>query len=317
MMNICRYTPDRKTEWDHFVKMSKNGTFLFLRAYMDYHSDRFLDHSLMYYDERGHLKAIMPANEKANALYSHQGLTYGGLILPAKTHITEVGQMFEATIHYLREHGMTEWYYKQMPSVYHTIPAEEDEYWLWRYHAETIACNMMTAIDLRSKMDIVSARKRTYLSKLTKEGYTLDLGSPITDFWPILEENLMERFHATPVHSLQEILMLQERFPQSIVCCTVRNPEGSVVAGTLLFITDRVVRTQYISASPEGKKCNALDFLMLSLVKEYRQKQGYHYFEFGTSMADDGISLNEGLILQKEGFGGRSIACKTYKMQTI
>jgi hypothetical protein len=31
-------------------------------------------------------------------------------------------------------------------------------------------------------------------------------------------------------------------------------------------------------------------------------------------MAEDGINLNEGLILQKEGFGGRAVACKIYSI---
>ena len=55
MISICRYTQDKHTQWDDFVKVSKNGTFLFLRAYMDYHSDRFQDHSLMFYNEKNRL----------------------------------------------------------------------------------------------------------------------------------------------------------------------------------------------------------------------------------------------------------------------
>lgn len=311
-MDIIRYTPDRQNEWDDFVRVSKNGTFLFMRSYMDYHSDRFTDHSLMFCNDKGKLMALMPANEVGNVLWSHQGLTYGGLILPIKAHIADVGQIFEATLHYLHELGMKGWYYKQIPSVYHAIPSGEDDYWLWRNDAATVACNMMTAIDLQNDTDITSPRKRTYSSKLTKQGYTIDYNAPIESFWPILEDNLMKRFHATPVHSLTEIKMLKDRFPENITCCTVSNPEGTVVAGTLLFVSDNVVRTQYISASYEGKRCNALDLLMLQLVSKYRKEQRQRYFEFGTSMADDGTELNDGLILQKEGFGGRSIACKTY-----
>ena len=64
MISISRYTQYKQTEWDDFVKVSKNGTFLFLRAYMDYHSDRFLDHSLMFYNEKNKLIAVLPANSK-------------------------------------------------------------------------------------------------------------------------------------------------------------------------------------------------------------------------------------------------------------
>ena len=44
---IKRYSDRCKDEWDDFVRDSRNGTFLFMRGYMDYHADRFADFSLM------------------------------------------------------------------------------------------------------------------------------------------------------------------------------------------------------------------------------------------------------------------------------
>ena len=318
MISICRYTQNKQTEWDDFVKVSKNGTFLFLRSYMDYHSDRFQDHSLMFYNEKNRLIAVLPANIKTAsppALHSHQGLTYGGFVLSPGIHISEVGELFRLTVAYLKENGFCEWNYKQIPYIYHLIPSQEDDYWLWQYNATLKACNMMTAIDFKSIINSVSSsRKRTYFNKLNRQGYTVAIDDNIRNFWPILEENLMERFCSRPVHSLSEIELLKQRFPDNIVCCTVKNPDGKTIAGTLLFITQQVVRTQYISASHEGKHTNALDYLMLSLIRHYGQNPQYRYFEFGTSMAEDGIHLNEGLILQKEGFGGRAVACKIYSI---
>ena len=322
MISISRYTQNKQTEWDDFVKVSKNGTFLFLRAYMDYHSDRFQDHSLMFYNEKNKLIAVLPANSnpstlnpKLSTFHSHQGLTYGGFVLSPEIHISEVGELFRLTVAYLKENGFCEWIYKQIPYIYHLIPSQEEDYWLWRYNSTLKSCNMMTAIDLdNTEIDLTSSRKRTYFNKLTRQGYTVVIDADIRDFWPILEENLMERFCSHPVHSLSEITLLKQRFPDNIVCCTVKNPDGMTIAGTLLFITQQVVRTQYISASHEGKHTNALDYLMLSLINHYKSHPEYRYFEFGTSMAEDGIHLNEGLILQKEGFGGRAVACKIYSI---
>ena len=79
MPEITRYTAAQSAEWNEFVERSKNGTFLFHRSYMDYHADRFTDHSLMVWN-KGRLSALLPANEHDGTLYSHQGLTYGGLI---------------------------------------------------------------------------------------------------------------------------------------------------------------------------------------------------------------------------------------------
>ena len=133
MISISRYTQNKQTEWDDFVKVSKNGTFLFLRSYMDYHSDRFQDHSLMFYNEKNRLIAVLPANIKTTAstltpnlstlnsqpstLHSHQGLTYGGFVLSPEIHISEVGELFRLTVAYLKENGFCEWIYKQIPYI--------------------------------------------------------------------------------------------------------------------------------------------------------------------------------------------------------
>lgn len=312
-MRVARYTQNDAPQWDKFVEDSKNGTFLFLRGYMDYHSDRFQDHSLMFYDNKNRLTAIMPANEKDGILYSHQGLTYGGFVLSPKSKIIEVGELFETTIKYLRTLNFTEWHYKQIPTVYHKLPAEEDEYWLWRHGAVMTSCNVMSAIDLQSEIPF-SKRKRTYFNKFCRTGYVIDMHASLRDLWPILEQNLMETYKATPVHSIREIEMLQRRFPNNILCSTIKNQDGITIAGTVLYISDSVIRAQYISASREGKEKHALDFLFLSLVEHYSKTGGFRYFEFGTSMNEDGILFNSGLVHQKETLGGRCIACKTYSI---
>ena len=70
--------------WNDFVANAKNATFLFHRDFMEYHSDRFQDFSLLVLDEKENIKAILPANISANKVYSHQGLTYGGIVIDSK-----------------------------------------------------------------------------------------------------------------------------------------------------------------------------------------------------------------------------------------
>src|SRR6476660_4545846 len=78
--SVHRYEPAFKAEWDALVRASKNGTFLFLRDYMEYHGDRFEDHSLLIRD-KGVTVAMLPANSTGAELVSHGGLTYGGFIM--------------------------------------------------------------------------------------------------------------------------------------------------------------------------------------------------------------------------------------------
>ena len=313
MTDIVRYTADKKAEWEALVKDSKNGTFLFLRDYMEYHKDRFEDHSLMYY-KNGRLLALLPANRNGDVLWSHQGLTYGGFVLGMKAHAPEVGEMFDVTLEHLCAAGIKEWYYKQIPTVYHQYPSEEDSYWLWRNGAELVSCHLMSAIDLNTDYNI-SSRRRTYASKLKREGWKIvstSGGTLLRKFWTVLSENLKERYGAKPVHSFEEIEKLQRLFPENIVCQGIESPKGTLEAGVLMFLSNQVARTQYISASPEGKTSKALDYLFMHLLDHYKNA-GCQYFDMGTSMDDD-THLNDGLVAQKEGFGARGIACRTYKL---
>jgi hypothetical protein len=60
-MIVRRYTAADQAAWGDFVRTSKNGLFLFERGYMDYHAERFSDHSLLVYDEKDRLTALLPA----------------------------------------------------------------------------------------------------------------------------------------------------------------------------------------------------------------------------------------------------------------
>ena len=313
MIHIVRYTADKKAEWDAFVKDSKNGTFLFLRDYMEYHADRFEDYSLMYYNDDS-LLSLLPANRKGDALWSHQGLTYGGFVLTNKAHAVEIGEIFDKTIQFLHEAGINEWYYKQMPTIYHQQPSEEDSYWLWRNGAELVSCHLMSAINLHSDFH-TSPSRRNNSNKLKREGWGIvcDKEGLMKQFWMILSDNLRETYNSKPVHIVEEMEKLKSLFPKNIVCYGIISPEGNLEGGTLIYISSRVIRTQYISATPYGKKSKALDFLLLHVV-DYYKSEGYEYFDFGTSMEDDSMHLKEPLIQQKEGFGARGIACRTYKI---
>src|SRR5207342_1368532 len=79
MISTVPYAPERKAEWDAFVRRAKNGLFLFFRDYMDYHADRFEDSSLMFY-EGDRLFALLPASLQGGVLSSHGGLTFGGVV---------------------------------------------------------------------------------------------------------------------------------------------------------------------------------------------------------------------------------------------
>ncbi|MGL6604463.1 hypothetical protein [Aeromonas hydrophila] len=104
-MLVKKYSNADKKIWDEFVFLAKNKHFLFFRDFMEYHSDRFNDHSLMFFDDNQKLLAILPANHADDKLHSHQGLTFGGLITKSSVKQKEINGIFDAIPEYLKNNG--------------------------------------------------------------------------------------------------------------------------------------------------------------------------------------------------------------------
>ena len=118
-MQINRYHKEQADKWNEFIAASKNGTFLLNRNYMDYHQERFTDASLMFYDEKQRLIAVLPANYEADiaTVYSHHGLTYGGLIMSRHISTLEVMEAMQMACRYYAEQGAVKMYYRPIPYI--------------------------------------------------------------------------------------------------------------------------------------------------------------------------------------------------------
>ena len=309
MFEIVRYTADKAEEWNKFVAESKNGTFLFDRHYMDYHSDRFEDYSLMFYRDGG-LYALLPANREDNILWSHRGLTYGGIIMNAESTAARIQQLFRELNDYLRADGFIKVVYKPVPHIFHRIPSEEDIYSLFSVcDAKLIDRSISSTLILQYPLKW--HRDRRYgINKAKAHDVPVDDSQDLRGFWEVLTFNLKNKYDSCPVHSLEEIELLHDRFPQQIRLFTA-SKDGKVLGGTVLYITSTVVHTQYISANLEGKQWRVIDALFDYLLHECDWQQ--RYFDFGTSNEEDGRILVEPLIYQKEGFGGRGICYDWYE----
>lgn len=310
-MEIRRYRREDKELWNSFVSKARNATFLFDRNYMDYHADRFDDNSFMFY-YKGKLKAVLPANVAGDTLYSHQGLTYGGLLLDKKATVEDVLECFDSLNSWLRENGISKVVYKALPWIYQQYPSEEDLYALtWKCKAQLISRNIASTIVIDNKLKFAESRKsgiRKALSLNIEVGESND----VDGFWHVLEDNLGNRYNAKPVHTANEMKLLMSRFPNNIKLY-VAKMNGEIVGGTLIYVTPQVVHTQYISASVEGKKHGALDLLFDYIINKVYAN--CRYFDFGKSTEQGGAYLNEPLIFQKEGFGGRGVCYDWYQWE--
>lgn len=302
-MQAIRYDIAHREEWDRFIAATCNGTFLFYRSYMDYHKDRFEDCSLMFY-ENHKLKGVLPASIKNATVISHGGLTYGGLLIEAKASYEDINSMLDAALEYYKSVLQAcEFVYKPVPHIYSRYPSEQDVFYLLTHGAQPVNTRLASVVKMADALPFSTLRKR-HLHKAMKSGLNIS-ENKWESFWEVLTWVLVHRHNASPVHTLPEMKMLKDNFPDHIKLLTVEH-EGKVIAGTVLYLSHPVIKTQYIASDEEGCSMGALEYLF-DYILHSSMCDGYTYFDFGTSMEDGKKQLSAGLNFQKEGMGGRGI----------
>ena len=307
MFAVRPYAATDANTWDALVERSRNGNLLHRRGYMDYHADRFVDQSLIV-EKHGEAVAVFPANIQDKLVTSHGGLTYAGLIstpaLRAESTLAVFGQIAD---HY-RALGVERVIYKAVPHIFHACPAEEDLYALHRLGARLRRRDLSSVIALRETFHFTQERQRE-VNKARRSGIDLQTGTDPADFHALLT-TVLHKHDTRPTHSLAELRLLQARFPQHIMLHEARR-EGALLAGALVYDFGRTVHTQYLAASEEGRRLNALSLLLAELIGGVYANRSY--FSFGVSTEDEGRVLNGGLVAQKERFGAHAIVHDFYE----
>ena len=319
-VEVIRYTSAHEPLWDAFVRASRNGVFLFERQYIDYHSDRFPDHSLLFFDVSHRLVALLPATELTESgervISSHGGLTFGGFVLSPEARSRDVLRIFDAALAYMRHLGFARFVYKAVPDIYHQLPSQEEEYALWLHGFHLEVCNLSTAIDLRCALSLRPDRNRLRgCRKAQRHGFTIVETTDLNELWPIVEHSLLQRHGVRPVHSLSEISLLRSRFP-SRIRTFVAMRDGKVEGGVVMFESAQVAHSQYAHASDSARSQGVIDYLYTYLIGYYQtHRPAIRYFDFGISNEHRGRYLNPGLVNYKEDFGGRGVCYKVYSLE--
>lgn len=309
---VLTYSEKHSETWNNFVTQSKNGTFLFHRDFMEYHHDRFEDYSQLVFEDN-ELVAIFPANKVGNLIYSHQGLTYGGLVLSNSVKFPTVFNAFKALLASFQNDGFETIHLKMIPAIYHTLPSDEISYILFLLDAQLTRRDALSVIDLKQPLSVSRDRIAGYKRALKQQLYVKEVDD-FNEFWTkILEVNLQQKHQVKPVHSLEEITLLKKNFPKNIRQFNVYK-DAEIVGGTTIFVTENVAHSQYISANEDKNTLGTLDFLHHYLITEVFAEK--NYFDFGISNENYGKNINQGLHYWKEGFGARTIIQDFYQIKT-
>lgn len=302
------YNQSESFAWNEYLAKTKNGVFLFERNYMDYHQHRFEDASLLIFKENK-IAALFPANKLHDEVYSHQGLTFGGILYANDTKADEVIEIMKLIYEYYKALGFKTIIYKTIPYIFHHYPSDEDLYALFRVNAKLIRRDIFSVIDLNNPIKF-SETKRQLVKKCIEKEIQVKEQNDFSDYWSLLESVLL-KYNSEPVHSLNEMYFLKENFNDRIRLFEARL-DTQLLAGIIIYDYKNVVHTQYMANSQEGRKIGALDFINHKLITEIFTDR--KYYSFGTSNENNGRELNEGLNRQKELIGGRAVAHDFYQI---
>ncbi|WMI65931.1 GNAT family N-acetyltransferase [Aestuariibaculum sp. YM273] len=309
---VVKYSKEFYSQWNDFILNSKNGTFLFHRDFMEYHSDRFEDFSILIF-YKGKLQAVLPANVIGGEIHSHQGLTYGGLVLVKEIKFEGVLELFKLLLKFYFKAEIKTVYIKQIPFIYTSFFNEELEYLMFIVKAELVKKETLSVISQCDKLGFSKGRLEGF-KRGRKYGLVIKEEQDLSLFWnEILLQNLKKKHNAKPVHSLEEITLLKGRFPKNIRQFNVYH-DNNIVAGTTIFESKHVAHSQYISGNDDKNRLGSLDILHVYLIEEvFKSKR---YFDFGISNENKGLNVNKGLQFWKEGFGARTVTQNFYKVET-
>ena len=280
---------------------------------MEYHQDRFEDHSLMVYRSE-ELIAVMPANIRHGIVYSHEGLTYGGLVLSSKAKVKDSFEAFQSILKYLDTNRIPFLKLKRLPRIYEILSSDEIDYLLFKVNAERDRCDVTMVKDLHRDGSEMSTNRKRNLKKAqalniqVKEETEFD-----TFYYHILVPNLKEKHNAKPTHTLDELNLLRSRFTDHIRQFNAYH-DDQLIAGVTIFETDTVAHAQYISTLENQRHLGGLDVLFDHLIHEtFKEKR---YFSFGISNENQGQQINEGLLHWKSSFGAQPVVHEFYTINT-
>jgi len=312
MFSIKTYNDSYKRDWNNFIDISKNSTFLFKREFMDYHAEKFEDFSLLIF-YNSELIALFPSNIRDGEVYSHEGLSYGGVIVKGDIKFLRYLELFTYLLKYFDEKSINKLYIKQIPTIYNSNFNGELDYLSFIIGAKIYRRDIISVIEMKNENKISKDRIQGY-KRGKKNKLEIKETDDLDEFWnSILTPTLLNRHEVNPVHSLEDIKKLKSFFNNNIKQFNVYH-KGQIVAGTTIFLTKNVAHVQYIGSNTEKNILGSLDFLFYNLITEYLSS--YKYFDFGNSHEQNGMKVNNGLNYWKEGYGARSLTHDFYEITT-
>jgi hypothetical protein len=317
-LKVILFKASDAERWDAFIPETAQGVFLHTRRFISYHRDRFCDMSLLFEDDNGRLRAVLPAArslEDPALVISHPGITFGGLLHDPRCTPGEIQDYFAATVDHFRAAGLKRLLCRMVPTHVQRAPVALDQHAIWLFSGKLVRRDLWNVLDLTRERIISNGHKR-HFTHAKKSGVICVRGKSdhYASFHSILSDNLKKKYGVAPVHSAAELLAIQELFPCDIDLWIASRQHGEILAGVWVFHhTASVWHTQYIASTDKGQHLSATHLLLETITSE-ALRCGIRCLSFGASTENSGLAVNAGLFEFKSRFGAGSTVHDFYNI---
>lgn len=323
-ISIIKYTSSFENDWDEFIQNSVNGNFLHKRSFYNSNPKNHLDdYSFLFFKNQKPIAVIPGILTNINSLLtysSHLRSTYGGFIVNESVGIVEALEIVELFLTELSKLQVKEVIVRNPFRIFYQRISDEIEYSLWYHGFEVSSREAEVYIDLQMPLDQVRKRydngTKYNVKKANKLIQTRIAGTQeLSEFWNILEENLLAKHGKKPVHSYTQMLRLMENTENNILFFAAYF-NNQLVGGSIVFkINSTALHAQYIGQDINYQEYRPINSLLDSII-EYGHKNNFRFFNLGTAN-EGGKVVNTGLFHFKESFGGRSVLRETHSKKLI
>ena len=320
MITIEKYNSEALQEWDQFISNSNNGTIFQKQQFINYHITRqFVDHSLII-KNNDNIVAVLPAAICDNALYSHPGSSYGGLVLANDVDFKTINDVVHSLDNYCHSQKFKSLFLINSPCVYQKKFDQSIDYLLrWNnYKSKEIYISHVVDMNNSSTpLGLLKKRKRRYINN-NKELNSLSFEESIDfdSFYKILLKG-KKKYKTKPTHSLEELYQLKKLFPEEIkLILTIKS--NKIIGGSVMFFANKKVSLVFYNTILEDFRNSQIAMLQLYRCMEISKKYGYQMVDFGVSHtpeAEDPMAPKFSLIHFKEQFDARGILRIAYQKE--
>ena len=267
---------------------------------MNYHSDRFKDHSFIIAKNAIPI-GIIPGESTDKTWSSHRGLTFGG-INSNYLDSNEVSMVIDKLEEQLKRDSLGTIRISMPPSIYSSITDDIFNYTFWKKEYKIESIDLMQVI--RSKDQIVM-KKRNGMRKALNSGLYLSKSNDCKEIYRNIQSNLKSKYGIEPTHTYSELMHLKNLFPGQIQFVNVLLNEKSL-GGAVIFEYDQVHHLQYLALDSDGKYLRAQDLIIITEIESALKMS--RAFSFGKSTSGPNSEINTNLLDFKLAYGAKNAA---------